>query len=622
MPGGSFTVAEESKAGWIQKFPLSGTYSITLANGDSSVGNDFGNTHLNSLTVRKFEDNDANFLTDGDRAPKVWRLEIHAGSPAGDIVSNNDASSIDGIDLYDSTYYAVETDSAGWFHLGYLIDGSATASTDNNVGVTLSGGQHRTVEFVNAGPAYGRRFRTALYEEWARSVDGKGKPKSFKRKFDRVFFKRTFGAPTAATGFTLKFNMPSTGATTLGTVKTDTIAPTTFWDSVKTISYTRAIAQGDTFQVDGRGYQGKKFELTVTWATAPKAIAVKYSKDAPDWKRNQPALHMPNLHNVGEELFPKGFGQGGNTYFSSLSPLVVGVPRGTKGASSVILKTYSNVIKSFIVTRTNSIHTLGPKCLGRFENNDSIKSQQTSLPPNKQSNVAFGELLALKLNIAASAMNKFPNGLGELTFNDPSDPTNPFNGQRVDTICRKADTLLACLPVNSKPANADLATVYDVIHKIDSAFSDGTIDTVTFGVKTSLSGVRKLIDVPYLHITPGAVPANFTSPPVDESAVPMEYTLYQNYPNPFNPTTTVSFFIGQPSSVTLKVYNMLGQEVVALLDHQALDEGQQDVEFNAASLASGVYFYRIIAEPVAGDDGEDVSGGQTFVSMKKMILLK
>ena len=74
--------------------------------------------------------------------------------------------------------------------------------------------------------------------------------------------------------------------------------------------------------------------------------------------------------------------------------------------------------------------------------------------------------------------------------------------------------------------------------------------------------------------------------------VPQEFTLSQNYPNPFNPTTSISFTISHPSFVTLKVYNLLGQEMRTLVG-EMLDGGRHRVEFNAEGLPSGVYVYRI-----------------------------
>ncbi len=89
--------------------------------------------------------------------------------------------------------------------------------------------------------------------------------------------------------------------------------------------------------------------------------------------------------------------------------------------------------------------------------------------------------------------------------------------------------------------------------------------------------------------------------------IPKEYALYQNYPNPFNPTTRIKYDLPFASKVTLKVYNILGQEVATLKD-EIEEPGFKSVELNCSSFSSGVYFYRI----VAGD----------FVAVKKFILMK
>ena len=161
-----------------------------------------------------------------------------------------------------------------------------------------------------------------------------------------------------------------------------------------------------------------------------------------------------------------------------------------------------------------------------------------------------------------------------------------------------------------------------VIAMIDSAF-EGPVDTVHFFDSLVLKGTRALIDVAFLQANPNAVPARITplaAVPPDE--VPAKYSLYQNYPNPFNPTTTIQFDLPEASMVTLKVYNILGQEVATLVDGQAMDEGQQQVDFNASNYASGVYFYRLTTQSVTTDDDGAVSATQKFVSVKKMLLVK
>jgi photosystem II stability/assembly factor-like uncharacterized protein len=97
--------------------------------------------------------------------------------------------------------------------------------------------------------------------------------------------------------------------------------------------------------------------------------------------------------------------------------------------------------------------------------------------------------------------------------------------------------------------------------------------------------------------------------------VPEKFALYQNYPNPFNPSTIIQFDLPRQARVTLKVYNTLGQEVAVLIN-EILNAGKHQAHFDAAKLASGVYFYRL--------DARHTDGGQagTFVQTRKLLLLR
>jgi hypothetical protein len=97
--------------------------------------------------------------------------------------------------------------------------------------------------------------------------------------------------------------------------------------------------------------------------------------------------------------------------------------------------------------------------------------------------------------------------------------------------------------------------------------------------------------------------------------VPDKFVLEQNYPNPFNPTTTIRFSIPQSSYVTLKIYDLLGQEIETLVNEN-LPAGQYKSEWNAAGYSSGVYFYRLLAGPVSGGQADG------FAEVRKLILLK
>lgn len=76
------------------------------------------------------------------------------------------------------------------------------------------------------------------------------------------------------------------------------------------------------------------------------------------------------------------------------------------------------------------------------------------------------------------------------------------------------------------------------------------------------------------------------------AALPSEYGLAQNYPNPFNPTTSISFDLPNTSNVNLVVYDVLGQEVVTLVDG-VKSAGRHSVQFDGTNLNSGMYFYQL-----------------------------
>lgn len=91
------------------------------------------------------------------------------------------------------------------------------------------------------------------------------------------------------------------------------------------------------------------------------------------------------------------------------------------------------------------------------------------------------------------------------------------------------------------------------------------------------------------------------------SIIPENFNLYNNYPNPFNPNTIIKFDVSKSQNVVLKVYNMLG-EVVTTLVNENLPAGSYKVEFEAISMSSGMYFYRLET------DG--------FTATKRMVLIK
>lgn len=99
---------------------------------------------------------------------------------------------------------------------------------------------------------------------------------------------------------------------------------------------------------------------------------------------------------------------------------------------------------------------------------------------------------------------------------------------------------------------------------------------------------------------------------ISNNTLPAEYYLSQNYPNPFNPATTISYQIPEKSFVSFKVYDILGNKIITLVNEEKLP-GEYQIVFEGSELPSGVYFYIFTAK-------SEISGYYTVG--KKMILMK
>ncbi len=128
--------------------------------------------------------------------------------------------------------------------------------------------------------------------------------------------------------------------------------------------------------------------------------------------------------------------------------------------------------------------------------------------------------------------------------------------------------------------------LWSVKFNVDTTF-EGGIDSIKeygFELKTGVAGVKTV-----------------------SNALPERFSLAQNYPNPFNPTTNITFDISKSELVSLKIYDILGREVAVLVNQQ-MTPGSYQANFDASSLPSGIYLYKLSAG--------------SFVQMNKMMLIK
>jgi len=161
-----------------------------------------------------------------------------------------------------------------------------------------------------------------------------------------------------------------------------------------------------------------------------------------------------------------------------------------------------------------------------------------------------------------------------------------------------------------------IAYQYETINNMIGRSDDNDYGTVGIEDHTQTVGLEMTYWNTY---SPGAAPLEsgraylFTtleavsSAEFEEPPAPLEYSLGQNYPNPFNPVTVIPYSIREAAHVSLTVFNVLGQKVVTLVEHRQ-EAGAHHAMFDATSLSSGIYFYRLEAG--------------VFTQTHKMVLLK
>ncbi len=266
----------------------------------------------------------------------------------------------------------------------------------------------------------------------------------------------------------------------------------------------------------------------------------------------------------------------------------------------------ANGMMSFTDSVLNSAATQGPNgidSLGYFSG-DLIPSfgnpWNTILAP-------FHEDLVLGPAYAGTAPGNYGHGDVYYQTNSTADTCIIEWHNVADFLGNQTDTTLTFEVVLSEPDSSVTFMYKDVGNA-------GAAGQANVGIQNSdsvgviyVAGELPISNVPQASTGVKFKSGSLTAVNERSSSVPLTYKVYQNYPNPFNPTTNIAYDLPQTSHVTVKIYNVLGQEVANLVDglQQA---GHHLVTFDGAKFASGVYFYRIRANG--------------FVRTMKMVILK
>jgi hypothetical protein len=559
-------------------------------------------TATNTITIRKFQDTDGNPNT--IESPKAWHLSLYRNSIApANLVDSANANHLTVTNLLDGTYIACEADSgAGWVRLNGNHSRYDT--------LVISAGISIVDTFINFRP---NSIVIAKLEDidgnFSTSIDRIAKPWYVEIHRDSASGLLAYQSNTSAD------SVPGLGDGTYVIVEADSVNWIHLGYLIGVVPAANGANHISVTMINGQ-------VATVTFVNAPPAYSQTYrtfsaSQLEFDDQRNpvrrtrpgRPVI-MPNTANLVDEILR----QSGN-------PLKVGLSGqlDTRGRELAYLRSTRQVYVAMTLLNKGLSHTGTPRGLDYYHDHIQILRAVSYVLPQYHNNRLLANLLLLQINIAASDLGKTPPGFADLTYNEGFG--NRLNGKTIAEIANYGDSAITRWQVF---APGDFINLDNTVAKINDSFSKplpfDASDTISWiaGSKLSLTGVRPLITVPFLHKVPGTKPRITPAPQQMSEQTPSLFELAQNYPNPFNPITVIEFSLPDPSSVTLIIYNVLGQQVATLIDHENMQEGTQVAQFDGQQLASGVYFYKLVANGL-NENGAQIN---TFQSVKKMVLVK
>lgn len=553
-----------------------------------------------TVSGQKFNDLDGDGTKDaGEPGLEGWTINI-SGAGGGSTVTGPDGSyQFTGVDT--GSHTISEVLQTGWVQ---------TAPTSGTYTFVAKSGN--TAANNPTDQDFGNFKRFSISGTFFRDRDNDGVQDAGEEGISGQTMTLTPGG-TTPTGVNGEFTFADVGPAPSGLVLSST-APSGYVFTVPTSGNYAIVATSGT-DVTGKMFGAFKSTDVTTYRTftSDQFSAGESQKKPTKYKVGKPIPGGPNTADLIDYMI--------NVKKGGSGVLQVGLSGQMNGASKE--KAYLYVSKQGDAYKTFNGKSGAHTGLARgFDFTTKAKvmlKKWKSMPSEKKNDVLVAEMLTLQINLMASLKGHTDaaGNLGALIYSLPG----PWGTNvTIDSIADYADGVMT---------NWEGVPywVYDsldnAVSRINGAFATGTMtDTTADGGFTSLplqwTCTKNVYDPSVAWFLKAAV-----APPkqrhIDESIpVPDVYALGQNYPNPFNPTTNITFELPTTSIVTLKIYNLLGQEIATLIDREELTAGEEEVEFDASVLASGVYLYRIVAEEVS-DEGEL---GQTFTQVKKMLLMK
>lgn len=142
-------------------------------------------------------------------------------------------------------------------------------------------------------------------------------------------------------------------------------------------------------------------------------------------------------------------------------------------------------------------------------------------------------------------------------------------------------------------------------------FSDGNPSVNSLGSSNIVNNNQFIYNIPPLSVIHFVL--TNSSSGIADGISPESFRLYQNFPNPFNPTTKIQFTIPELSHIRIRIFDVLGNEIKTIANDE-MAGGNHSINFSGDGIPSGVYFYKLEAVPLSGQN--------SYSGIKKMVLLR
>jgi len=600
----SYDIDQQISTGYTQSEPANSGYYVEDIDGygNDETGDDFGNYQMASISGTVYDDlNDNGTRQDGEPGVQGWVVRI---------IENGDSAVTDADGNYSfsvvprTSIYSVIIDRPSgyiqtmpWDTTGYYVTAvSGEENSGNNFGI-FKLGQVSGVVYNDAN---------------ANGIQDNGE--------------------TGIAGWTVVLHSESATGATVGSDVSDDNGAWSFsgllagnyvvtqtlqtgyngFQNSSGISYIVTSGTNSTSSLFGVRFDTKKFRTIKSSAElSTKGVKLKFAKGV--------LKAAPNMGTALENLW---------TNFGKTGATVLGIPQTGDDAKKyawITAKKASDLVKEYTAAATGQSYPLDSfRVAGK---KTSALKGSVKMDVNKYNNVAWQEGITFNVNLMLSADSVTPKGFGGLVVDTEATLAGTsLKGKTLDQVGKLMDTVMtkwASKGVNTSAAYTALGNFAQFIKRINDGFysslsltENATLDSAAIkGGKSfamTLKGVKTAAELGLVKNV-GKASEPFVPVVGYQEPMPTKVALGQNYPNPFNPTTTINVAIPEDMDgaiATVKVYNVLGQEVATILNNEELSAGDNAIAFDATKLSSGVYFYRL-----------SLNNGE-FTSMKKMMLLK